>query len=171
MAVHIHVVSQQIKISVPARVGNSLYTFPGALIAGFERDITSRWRAYDFNTDGVHPQSFLDQRNQPGDSFEVAGSEVLVTSCPDPPQRFVDVRAQPLLELSVLREFPDSERQLMNSYSRTRVRIRIPFTVFAMGSWPANRILLREGQPTIPGEHICGLLPDFVVGQPPIQSQ
>ena len=41
MAVHVHVVSQQIKISVPARLGNSLYTFPGAPTAGFERDITS----------------------------------------------------------------------------------------------------------------------------------
>ena len=63
----------------------------------------------------MQSQGFLDERNQAGHGFKVVCGEVVATPFPDTLQRFVDLRSQPLLELAVLCELPESESQLMSS--------------------------------------------------------
>lgn len=67
--------------------------------------------------------------------------EVIATPCPDHLQRFVDLRVQSVLEVTVFCELPESERQLTSAPAPHSGRGWFP------RSLPANRRVLWEGQP------------------------
>ena len=122
----------------------------------------------------MQPQSFLGERNQAGHGFEVIRSEVIATPRSNLLQRFVDLRAQPLLELGILRELPEGESQLMRSSTPLSGGKRLAHGL-CCGLVAGKQNSPVEDQPMILGESLGFPLPDLindlVVAQSPIRFQ